>query len=153
MCIFSHQDRQSIINRVYVHFVIQRHPSDSLGTTEGTDCYQRPVKSAMGVFGSEQLDGIPGLGIAAKCAHSPEAVIGLFKQNDKRRLDNDDIAFLIDLEAEHDSAIRDARPFRRFHGAPVFDESFRDGLRKRLDRLAIDQGLKRPATVLSSEWP
>lgn len=143
MCFLTHEDRQSILNRVYTHFVMNRQPAGRLNGASciyhGFDENGRRVSCAIGLFDTEgRLDREPHSDMRLRdlYAHHPEALSAVFHTSD---LGMDDIQFLEFVQEEHDIAVKNAACLDR-----EFDLGFREEVAYRLARLADEQGLDTP---------
>lgn len=135
----THENRQSILNRIFSGFIVNN---------------ERMSCSVVDFFDwNDSLVYIPGDDFIEKLTKCPECASTLFDLEDDSGLDNDGFAFLIDLEAARRAAVDTAK-------VPLygFDRSFHDldaglfrfDLKQRLDRIATHEGLDRPASALLS---
>lgn len=146
MSAFSHKNRQAILNRVYVSYRINGKRLtrsnrsvvslfDWAGCLESDQIYGPADRYKMDTEFVDQLQ------------RSPSLAPVLFVLDDDDELDNDDFAFLIDLESEYRSAVTAA--WQQFDATRVLDTAaFRRDLSQRLDRFALNQGLDRPTLAL-----
>lgn len=146
MSVLTHANRQAILNRVYARFIIKDEPLtrsarsvvslfDWAGCLRGDRVYCPANRYKLDTPFVDKLQAAPGLASA------------LFGLDDDDELDNDDFAFLIDLESEHRSAV--ATAWQHFDVVSELDPaSFRHDLSQRLDRFPSNEGLDRPASTL-----
>lgn len=148
MAYLSEDDRQTILNRVHTHFIVNRQPA---GRLSGASCIYhshddegRHVSCAIGIFDNDRrLDRKPlvNLSVSDLYDQDPDALFDVFGQAD---LTISDIGFLAGVQGEHDIAVKNAAGSDR-----VFDTFFIDELAHRLDRFAGEQGLNSPCSPSS----
>lgn len=138
-------DRQSIVNRVHHHFIVQRLPAGRLSGASciyhGYDERSRPVSCAIGIFDSDgRLGSEPecNLSVPDLFDQEPGALCDVFGHSE---LTIPDIGFLAGVQDEHDMAVKNAALSDQ-----RFDSCFIEELAHRLDRFAREQGLDSPCT-------
>lgn len=143
MSYLTKDDRQSILNRVYTHFIVNRQPAGHLcGASciyHGIDDSGRRVSCAIGIFDTEgQLDREPlrYLSIRQLIDQEPGALADVFSLSD---LDDLDVGFLTNVQEEHDLSTQHA-----VLSEQDFDALFIEELAHRLNRFAGEQDLISP---------
>lgn len=142
MCALTPEDRQSILNQVYIHFIVNRQPAgrviDAKCAYHAVDEQRRQVSCAIGIFDTgERLACHPlnGMCVINLEAHSPDVLADIF---DRHELGEDDVRFLYAVQREHDRAVAHAATLEDF------DRCFTEELDLRLARLALEWQLDRP---------
>ena len=143
---FTRDDRQSILDRVYTHFIENQQPAgrDNGGARclyHGVDKNGQQVSCAIGIFDTDhRLDreSLITLGVRQMIDVDPDALADVFGSAVFSDLD---LEFLIGVQDEHDLAVRHA-----VLSDQDFDTFFIEELAHRLDRFAGEQDLVSPCS-------